>query len=192
MKIRQCIFQVKLVTGMVLLQGVLLISCSMAETPPAVTKPPSVLPLASETLTAEPEEALAASPAGRDEAIKAPIFRYDPKGRRDPFRSIVASRGRIRNPRAGENLPPLQRKDISELKLIGIIWGSLGPSAIITVPTGEGYPVRVGTRIGLNRGVVKRITQNAVVVEETHLNMFGETDKSDVVMELHPDKEMLE
>ncbi len=117
---------------------------------------------------------------------------YNARGRRDPFQSVVNSQSLGKQARIFGSLPPLQRKDISDLKLIGIVWGSFGPRAIITTSSGKGYTVRIGTRIGLNRGVIKEITQNEVLIEETILNVFGEPRKSEVVMVLHSEKERLE
>ncbi len=166
-------------------------ACSSAQTPPE-SKPAVAVPI---TAASEPEEALnevnTLSPEGEsvEEKTEEVLINYNPKGRRDPFRSIVISRSAANLQRNVDSLPPLQRRDLSDLKLIGIIWGEMGPSAIVTVPGGSGYTVRVGTRIGLNNGVIKRITQNEVVVEESLLSIFGETSQNDVIMELHPHKE---
>ncbi len=119
-------------------------------------------------------------------------FHYDAKGRRDPFQSIVVSSRLRKQPRMSGNLPPLQRKDISDLKLIGIVWGSFGPRAMITTSSGKGYPAYIGTRIGINHGIIREITQNEVVVEESLINIFGEPKKSEVVMVLHSEKERVE
>jgi type IV pilus assembly protein PilP len=123
----------------------------------------------------------------KEEAV---AFRYNPEGRRDPFRSIVAlsreSQKRI------QNLPPLQRLSLSELKLIGVVWGGYGFGAIVQTPDGRGYTLRKGTRVGVNSGIVRRITKEEVVIRETVTNIFGETKTSTVVMKLHPQEEGLE
>jgi len=140
---------------------------------------------ASEDLALQP---ISEAP-GKSAAIR---FHYNPRGRRDPFQSVVISRDSRKKTQVFRSLPPLQRKDLSDLKLIGIIWGSFGPRAIITTSNGKGYTVHVGTRIGVNHGVIKEITQNEVLVEETLINIFGEPRKSDVVMVLHSEKERVE
>ncbi|HEY5599823.1 MAG TPA: pilus assembly protein PilP [Candidatus Manganitrophaceae bacterium] len=117
------------------------------------------------------------------------LFQYIPEGRRDPFKSIIVASGKRLG---GENLPPLQRRELSELKLIGVVWGGFGFGAIIQTPDGKGYPVRKGTKIGLNAGVVARITQKDLTVVEKYLDIFGENQVREVVMELHPQKEGLE
>lgn len=119
--------------------------------------------------------------------VEIPVVSYNAVGRRDPFRSIVAlSENR---PKSLGSLPPLQRNEISDLRLQGIILGDFGPRAIINTPDGKGYTVRVGTQVGFNHGVITRITKNQVVIEETLLNVFGEPKKRTVVMELHSQKE---
>lgn len=119
----------------------------------------------------------------------AALFQYNPEGRRDPFKSIIIAVGKRS---ASDNLPPLQRKELSEMKLIGIVWGGFGHGAVIQTQDGKGYPVRKGTRIGMNNGVISQITNKEVVIEEKYLDIFGETKVRHVVMELHPQKEGLE
>ncbi len=91
--------------------------------------------------------------------------------------------------RSLENLPPLQRSTIEDLRLIGIIWGEKGYSAMIQTPDGKGYTIRRGTLIGPNRGKVKKITKRYVSVEERYTDIFGERKTRVVEMDLHPQKE---
>ncbi len=108
-------------------------------------------------------------------------------GRRDPFRSIITASPK--RPTGVNELPPLQRNRVSDLRLQGIIWGSYGPKAIVNTPDGKGYTVGIGTKVGFNHGVISEITPKKVVVEETVLNIFGEPKKRRTEMELHPQKE---
>jgi type IV pilus assembly protein PilP len=131
---------------------------------------------------------IAAAVPAEKEKTEIP-FQYNPEGRRDPFKSIIVS---SEKQALTENLPPLQRKELSELKVIGIVWGGFGYGAVIQTPDGKGYPVRRGTRMGLNNGVISRITNKEIVVQEKYLDIFNERKTRDVVMELHPHKEGLE
>lgn len=173
--------------------------CSRPELPPAAPPPPpkpaNVAPKAPEptgsvpnAVPADPASAVAAQQAPAPKEDPESLFQYSPDGRRDPFRSIITSTKRM----VSETLPPLQRKELAELKLIGIVWGGLGYGAIIQTDDGKGYTVRTGTRIGINNGVVRRISTSEVVVEENYLDIFGEPKVREVVMELHPQKEGLE
>lgn len=172
-------------SGMLII-GALLFGCGETA-PPVASKPaPST---ASAVVPKVPAEEIVAPAAPEKKEDPAALFQYNPAGRRDPFKSIIIASGK-RN--ASENLPPLQRKELSEMRLIGIVWGGFGHGAIVETSDGKGYPVRKGTRIGLNNGVISQITNREVVIEEKYLDIFGETKVRNVVMELHPQKEGLE
>ena len=84
---------------------------------------------------------------------------------------------------------PLERFPISEFKLTGIVWGGLGYHAMLEGPDGKGYFVRVGAAIGPNRGVVRKITQNTMVVEERYKDPSGEPIKKEIIVELKKKQE---
>ena len=111
-------------------------------------------------------------------------YSYAPGGRRDPFAVML--------PRGGEpkedlrNLPPLQRVSLSELNLIGIIWGGFGYTAMVQTSDGKGYTVRPGTRLGSNSGVVDAITTSAIVIHERLTDVYGNKQTREIVMRLHP------
>ncbi|MEK6681688.1 MAG: pilus assembly protein PilP [Nitrospirota bacterium] len=113
---------------------------------------------------------------------------YDPTGKRDPFRSAILGESL----RGKEILPPLQRREISELKLIGIVWDKGGYSAMLETPDAKGYTIKVGTLIGPKKGVVKKITKRTVVIEEKYMDIIGEMKTREVVMELPSKEEVLE
>ncbi|MBM4135196.1 MAG: pilus assembly protein PilP [Nitrospira sp.] len=109
-------------------------------------------------------------------------YSYDPSGRRDPFKPIglekPASEGNL-------DLPPLQRIGLTEVSLIAIIWGGYGYSAMVQTPDGKGYTVKQGTRIGPNNGVISRITENSLVVEERFTDVYGNKQVREYVKRLH-------
>ena len=80
--------------------------------------------------------------------------------------------------------PPLERYDIKEFKLTGIVWGGFGFNAMLEAPDGKGYFIRAGSVIGPNRGVVKRITQDSIVIEEKFKSYTGETQAREIVVRL--------
>lgn len=109
-------------------------------------------------------------------------YSYNPSGRRDPF-AIV-----LRDPKMGEenqSLPPLQQLSLTELNLIGIVWGGFGYSAMVQAPDGKGYTVRQGTRVGPNGGAVSSITENAIVVQERFTDVYGNKQVREYVKLLH-------
>ncbi len=113
---------------------------------------------------------------------------YDPTGKRDPFRSAILGESLL----GKETLPPLQRREISELKLIGIAWDKSGYNAMLETPDGKGYTIKVGTIVGPKKGVVKKITKRTVVIEEKYMDIIGEMKTREIVMELPSKEEVLE
>ncbi len=80
--------------------------------------------------------------------------------------------------------PPLEQHDIKEFKLTAIVWGGFGYNAMLEGPDGKGYFIRIGTVIGPNRGVVKKITQNAIIIEEKYKTYTGEMQRREITVEL--------
>ena len=115
-------------------------------------------------------------------------YTYDPTGKRDPFRSAILGESL----RGKETLPPLQRREISELKLIGIIWNSAGYNAMLETPDGKGYTIKAGTIVGPKKGIVKKITKRTVLIEEKYMDIIGEMKTREIIMELPSKEEVLE
>ncbi len=122
----------------------------------------------------------------KTEETPTAAFSYHPVGRRDPFAPIIAKQEKKAN--LGDR-PPLERYNISEFKLSGIIWGGFGYNAMLEGPDGKGYFIRVGTILGPNRGVVKKITQNTIVIEEKFKNVKGETEHKEITVQLRRKQE---
>jgi type IV pilus assembly protein PilP len=96
-------------------------------------------------------------------------FFYNPVDKRDPFRSIVSTRedDKIKSP------TPLQRFELEQYTLSGIIWGIERPKAMVEDPEQIGHVVELGTYIGTKWGKVTEITENHIVVTEEYLSMDG-------------------
>ena len=104
---------------------------------------------------------------------------------RDPFRPMTLRAKINKAPR--ENLSPLERYELSQLKLVGIVWDIKEPRAMVEDGGGLGYVVKVGTPIGSNDGKVKAIHRNEVVVEEFYSDDYGARRKRDVGIKLLTD-----
>jgi len=132
----------------------------------AVPPQPVGVPPVAPPATAAPVPAVGNEPPG------PPLYHYDPSARRDPFEAITldGQRARLDDP----SLPPLQRVSLTELTLIGIIWGGFGYTAMVQTPDGKGYAVRKGTKMGPNNGIVTSITESAVTVEEQFVDVYGQ------------------
>lgn len=99
------------------------------------------------------------------------VPRYSGTGKRDPFRPLgVRPRGPAR---AREGASPLERKDVGQFKLVGIIWDIKEPRAMVEDTDGLGYTVKLGTPIGDKDGKIKAIKPNEVVVEEVDIDFYG-------------------
>jgi type IV pilus assembly protein PilP len=105
-----------------------------------------------------------------------------PQINRDPFRPMNL---RTKTPpRARQNLSPLERFELGQLKIVGVIWDLKEPRALIEDTAGLGYIVKVGTPIGSNEGTVKAIGRSEVIVEEFYEDSSGARRKRDVSMRL--------
>jgi len=97
-------------------------------------------------------------------------WHYNPIGKRDPFRSFVGGPvdNSIRSP------TPLQRFDIDQLSLVGIVWGVDDPQALVSDPDKKNHVVEMGTYIGKNWGKVTEITSRSIVITEEYQTIEGD------------------
>ena len=108
--------------------------------------------------------------------------KYVRKVSRDPFRpSSIQTRT---SSRSKDNLSPLERFELGQLKVVGIVWDIKEPRAMIEDTAGLGYTILVGTPIGGSEGKVKAINRNQVVVEESFQDFSGKKKTREVLMKL--------
>ena|SRR5690349_17304513 len=112
-----------------------------------------------------------------DEPETADTYRYDPQGRRDPFRSLIGPTPKIDAGTRPEGLPGFL---IDELKLQGIFRTRQGFTAMVNAPDNKGYTMRVGQKV--LDGEVVRITESSVVFRQevndpTRIERFREVVK---------------
>jgi type IV pilus assembly protein PilP len=144
--------------------------CAKEGTPP----PPTVQKPVPKAAAVKPAEGVPADAPG--EAAALAVVPYNPKGKRDPLLPFLkeetkSARGSL------DKVPPLQRYDLGELKLVGVMWESRGYRALVEDAEGKGYSVTVGTRIGRDGGVVSRITRDEVIVKNVHRDSGGARSK---------------
>jgi type IV pilus assembly protein PilP len=113
--------------------------------------------------------------------IAPPAHVMKPDGR-DPFRPMTVKTNAAS--RSRENLSPLERFDIGQLKIVGIVTDLKEPRAMVEDSAGLGYTVKVGTPIGSNDGRVKVIGRDQIVVEEIYVDAYGARKKRDIAMRL--------
>lgn len=131
---------------------------------------------------AKPAAAKSAPKAAEPTAANTPEYHYDPTDKVDPFRSH-ARRQVTFDPEA--NSSPLEKFDLNQLSVSGIIWGVEEPRALIKDPNGKGYIVRAGTPIGKNKGRIVRIEENKVIVKETYLDHLDRATTKEVELGLY-------
>lgn len=107
-------------------------------------------------------------------------YTFNPVGKRDPFVPFL----KTKSDKDDRIVTPLQKYDLSQYKLVGIIWGESESTAMVEDPEKNGHFIRVGTLIGKNWGKVARINPNNVVVAEEYRDFQGRLVVNEIVMEL--------
>jgi len=97
---------------------------------------------------------------------------YNPEGKIDPFIPLLqeeADKPLVpEKPKKEKRQPatPLERVDISQLKLTAIMKTPSGYKAMVEEQTGTGYIVEIGTFMGIHEGKVTEILKDRLIVEE--------------------------
>ncbi len=123
----------------------------------------------------------------QEEKAKSYVFLTD--GMLDPFRPItivtearpVEAEGTLQVP-----LTPLQKLELSQLKLVAVIEAGENTRALVEDSTGMGYIVQVGTLMGTKNGQVVDIKPDMVEVQEQFKNYLGEQKARVSVLKLNP------
>jgi len=104
---------------------------------------------------------------------------YNPDGKIDPFIPLLKDEPQKVLPdtktkkEKREPTTPLERVDLSQLKLTAIIRTPSGFKAMVEETTGKGYIVSVGTYIGIHSGSVTNILKDRIIVEEEVEDALG-------------------
>jgi Tfp pilus assembly protein PilP len=116
-------------------------------------------------------------------------WKYDPTGKPDPFKAFILASAATEETTTvvRRQLTPLQKMPLSEIQagLKAIIWGQLGNKALVEDATGKGYVVQEGTYVGQHDGIVKKIYQDRIIVEEYRRDSAkGRLEPTEVVLKL--------
>lgn len=146
-------------------------SHSQEGTPPAAGAP-TPGPTPAPTETAKPGGATADSAKAVLEEVTGFLepFIYDAKNRRDPFQPYVDVRPIADNPLY---MTPLQRYELSDFKLVGIMWDVHDPKAMFVDPDKQVHVVGRDESIGKKNGYIAVIREGEVVVVESSRNKEG-------------------
>ncbi len=108
-------------------------------------------------------------------------FAYNPVGRRDPFRSFVLDR-LMENETATKG--PLEEYDLAQLEVAGLVWKAEKRRALVIDPSGQGYVVEEGDKIGKNNGRVLDIGDSSMRVREEYVDFHGEATTKEIDMRI--------
>ena len=111
---------------------------------------------------------------------------YDPTEKRDPFQPFIAMQTPVKP--VGEEIPitPLQKYDLSQLKLVAIMIGQGEGRAMVEDAEGKGYIIEKGVYVGSNFGKVKAVLKDRVIIEERYKDYMGKVKSKEIVLQLHP------
>ncbi|UCF29983.1 MAG: pilus assembly protein PilP [bacterium] len=115
------------------------------------------------------------------------VFSYSPKDYRDPFASLVKLK-EISEEIPEEELTPLQRVSVADMRLSGIIIMGRKVVAHVLTPDGKAHIVSIGTPMGRNRGKVTKITSETVVVEEEFKDYTGQKVIQETILRLREEE----
>jgi Tfp pilus assembly protein PilP len=144
--------------GTSLLLVIAAVATVVAQTPPATTTTSTSGDTAATSTASEMQKSL-------EEILEEPTttdtYRYDPQGRRDPFRSLIGPTPKLEPGQRPAGVPGFL---IDELKLQGIFKTRQGMTAMVNGPDNKGYTIRVGDKV--LDGEVIRVTATSVVFRQ--------------------------
>jgi Tfp pilus assembly protein PilP len=142
--------------GYSLLIVIAVVASVVAQTPPAGTA--TSTDTAATSTASDVQKSL-------EEILEEPTttdtYRYDPQGRRDPFRSLIGPTPKLEPGQRPAGVPGFL---IDELKLQGIFKTRQGLTAMVNGPDNKGHLLRQGDKV--LDGEVLRITATAVVFRQ--------------------------
>jgi len=129
---------------------------------------------------ANSKQKLVAEKSPTDKKTKMPEITdfYNPEGKLDPFEplfkkervSLAVGKKKIKRRKP---LTPLERVNLSQLTLVGIIRAPSGNRALVQESSGKGYVVKKGTYIGTNSGKIVQILKDRIIIEEEGEDIYG-------------------
>ena len=148
--------------------------CKKAQAPANKPMAGQVKPEAAKEAPKEIEEA---------KKVEQEEYKYDSKGRRDPFLSLVAITKEKPSKKKGAS--PIESYDIDEIKLMAIAWDKERYYAMIRLPDGKTYTITQGMSLGLQNGKVEKITKDNVLIREYIADYKGAMKPRDSILKLH-------
>jgi type IV pilus assembly protein PilP len=138
-----------------LLIVVAMVATVVAQTPATTTTTTATAATDTTSSVQKTLEEILEEPAATD------TYRYDPQGRRDPFRSLIGPAPKLE---PGQRPPGVAGFLIDEMKLQGVFQTRHGLQAMVSGPDNKGYSLRVGDKV--LDGEVIRVTKSSVVFRQ--------------------------
>jgi Tfp pilus assembly protein PilP len=131
-----------------------------------------------------PAQAVIGTPAPTSQAIVVPSYKYEAKGRRDPFRSLDVSATVLASTAPTIRVPGLKGQLVSEINLAGIVKSKNQCMAMATGYRGKTYFLQQND--DLYDGKVIEIKSDAVIFSQTLTDSQGKKLSQRVVKKLYP------
>lgn len=139
---------------------------------------------ANQGAPAAPAQAASVTPVPPSQAVVVPSYKYEAKGRRDPFRSLDVSETVQASAAPTVRPPGLKGQLVSELKLAGIVKSKNQCMAMATGFRGKTYFLQPNDE--LYDGKIIEIKSDAVIFSQTLTDSKGKSLSQRVVKKLYP------
>ena len=124
-----------------------------------------------------------------EQADKTIKEHYDSQGKIDPFTPLIQETPRVVtpvvDPRPERVLTPLEKIELSQIRLVAVIIMENKSIAMVEESTGKGYEIGIGTYIGKNQGKVFKINSSSIVVKELIRDYKGRLKERVQEIKLH-------
>ena len=103
---------------------------------------------------------------------------YNPQGKLDPFKPLFQEKAAAvvmprEKTKRRKRVTPLEKLDLSQLQLVGVVRSLSGNRALVEDASGKGYIVTKGTYIGTRYGKIVEILADRIIVAEEVPNIYG-------------------
>jgi Tfp pilus assembly protein PilP len=112
-------------------------------------------------------------------------YEYTGASRRDPFTSLIQKKasGKIK----GQT--PLESYETTDMKLIAIMWANNRYYGVLSMPDKKSYTVHEGMKVGVNAGVIKKISKDTMIIADRIKDARGRFSPKERVLKLRTEEE---
>lgn len=115
--------------------------------------------------------------------VERETYTYDPKGRRDPFTSLLAPKAaKVKKEKPKGS--PIENVDVEDLKVIAVLWDKNEYYAMILLPDNKSFTIKKGMVLGQHAGKVVEIAEEGVLIREHVKDYRGNMVVKDTLLKL--------